>query len=300
MGRKADICWRFERLLAVRKATYGLSVELGTVWAHPRPLRLTPAARASRGVPFVGEQKRLAATEGDGMTGSMKWTRRTSSRGAHSAAEGARAEHRRRPCRTGWIPSRSRFPGNRWARRLVVVGATLLGLAFLAAPAFAVLGDATTPPPWISSDQPDYQPGGTVALTGGNWQPAEAVHIVVNDDQGQTWNHTTDVTADNTGAITDTFQLPGSFIAVYSVTATGPQSGTATTSFTDGNVKIHSSPSGTTYTATVTKYTGSSTCATGAGSPTTITGVDANGKTIAGGANLGDSLKIQAGSTSDQ
>src|SRR6266567_957336 len=300
MGRKADICWRFERLLAVRKATYRLSVVPGLVRTQPTPVRLTPAARASRGVPFVGEQRRLAATEGDGMAGSTKGTRRTSSRCAHTTAEGARAGHRMRPCRTGWIPSRSRFPGNRWARRLVVVGATLLGLAFLAAPAFAVLGDATTPPPWISSDQPDYQPGGTVVLTGGNWQPAEGVHIVVNDDQSQTWNHTTDVTADDTGAITDTFQLPSSFIAVYSVTATGPRSGTATTSFTDGNVKLHASPSGTTYTATVTKYTGSSTCAIGAGSPTTVTGVDATGKNIAGGANLGDSLKVQPASTSDQ
>ena len=40
--------------------------------------------------------------------------------------------------------------------------------------------------PSISSDKADYNPGDTVTLTGYNWAAGESVHIVVNDDQGQT------------------------------------------------------------------------------------------------------------------
>src|SRR5438046_172037 len=41
--------------------------------------------------------------------------------------------------------------------------------------------------PSITSDKDDYAPGATVTLTGANWQPSEAVHIFVNDDEGKTW-----------------------------------------------------------------------------------------------------------------
>src|SRR2546421_6433128 len=90
--------------------------------------------------------------------------------------------------------------------------------------------------PSISSDKDDYNPGSTVTLTGHNWAPDESVHIFVNDDIGQTWSYTTDVAADAAGDLSTQFQLPTSFAATYSVTATGATSGTATTSFTDGNV----------------------------------------------------------------
>src|SRR5437764_1274099 len=39
--------------------------------------------------------------------------------------------------------------------------------------------------PTIASDKPDYSPGETVTLTGGSWQPGEAVHHFVNDDERQ-------------------------------------------------------------------------------------------------------------------
>ena len=92
--------------------------------------------------------------------------------------------------------------------------------------------------PTIQSDLPDYAPGDTVTLTGSNWQPGELVHINVNDDVSQTWSRDVDVTADANGNITDQFQLPSTFVALYTVTATGPSSGTATTTFTDGNVNF--------------------------------------------------------------
>src|SRR5919204_4216945 len=97
--------------------------------------------------------------------------------------------------------------------------------------------------PTISSDKPDYNPGDTVTLTGGSWQAGEAVHIFVNDDIGQTWSYSTDVTASATGGFVTSFVLPSTFIASYAVTATGAISGTAKTSFTDGNLTLHLSTS---------------------------------------------------------
>src|ERR671921_1516208 len=114
----------------------------------------------------------------------------------------------------------------------------VLGL-LLAVPAIALAQDSTvstSAAPTIQSDLPDYAPGDTVTLTGSGWQPGESVHINVNDDQAQTWSRDVDVTADASGNITDQFQLPDWFVAVYRATATGATSGTATTTFTDGNV----------------------------------------------------------------
>jgi hypothetical protein len=90
--------------------------------------------------------------------------------------------------------------------------------------------------PSITSDKDDYAPGSMVTLAGAGWGPGEAVRIVVNDDVGQSWSYTYDVTADIGGSFTHQFQLPDWFIANYSVTATGPTSGTARTTFTDANV----------------------------------------------------------------
>src|SRR5829696_6735507 len=108
-----------------------------------------------------------------------------------------------------------------------------------AAPAFAPDG-----PPSITSDKPDYAPGELVTLTGANWYPGEVVHIYVNDDWGSSWNRNVDVTADGAGAITDQFNLPNWFVATYSVTATGPTSGLALSSFTDSNLKLGIGPNG--------------------------------------------------------
>ncbi len=90
--------------------------------------------------------------------------------------------------------------------------------------------------PTITSDKEDYAPGELVTLTGSNWQPGESVHINVDDDQTKTWVRNINVTADETGNITDKFNLPDWFVATYQVVATGQVSGVAKTSFTDGNV----------------------------------------------------------------
>jgi hypothetical protein len=119
-----------------------------------------------------------------------------------------------------------------------IVCAALLAVGGTAMALVTDTSGNTAPAPTIQSDKDDYRPGETVTLTGSNWQPGESVHINVNDDEGQTWSRDVDVTADANGGVQDQFQLPTSFVAVYKVTATGAQSGVATTSFTDGNVGI--------------------------------------------------------------
>src|SRR3712207_2976223 len=113
---------------------------------------------------------------------------------------------------------------------------TLLFLTFAVAMlVFPAVAFAQTAPT-IASDKADYAPGELVTLTGSGWQAGESVNIVVNDDVGQTWSRNVDVTADASGNITDQFNLPDWFVAVYRVTATGAQSGVVTTTFTDGDV----------------------------------------------------------------
>jgi hypothetical protein len=129
-----------------------------------------------------------------------------------------------------------------------------------------------TDPPTIQSDEDDYPPGGRVTLTGGSWQPGETVHIFVNDDHGSSWSRSVDVVADDAGQITDAFNLPDWFVAVYSVRASGPVSGVAATSFTDGNLLFGYAPSGVgNFDVTWTKYTDSNCTVPGGLAPTTDT-----------------------------
>ncbi|MDQ3777641.1 MAG: cadherin-like domain-containing protein, partial [Actinomycetota bacterium] len=151
-------------------------------------------------------------------------------------------------------------------------------------------GGATAP--WIVSDKADYPPGGHVALSGGGWQPGESVHISVNDDAGQTWSRNVDVTADGTGAIGDEFDLPGWFVAVYSVTATGERSGTATTTFTDGNVTfLRGSNTPTSFTVNYTDHGNTSCTGTGTAGSRAFTASDTQ-RTV----GVGNNSSVKLGS----
>jgi hypothetical protein len=90
--------------------------------------------------------------------------------------------------------------------------------------------------PTISSDLADYPPGGTVTLTGAGWGPGESVHLFVNDSAGDSWSYNVDLTADEFGSFTNSFQLPNWFVANYGVAATGATGETATASFTDASL----------------------------------------------------------------
>jgi hypothetical protein len=143
--------------------------------------------------------------------------------------------------------------------------------------------------PSISSDKADYAPGETVVLSGSGWLPGEHVHITVNDDVGQTWIRESDVNADAGGSLSDEFQLPDSFIARYAVTAVGDASGTATTTFTDGNLKVVSAL-GRDFGFTATLYT--NTSCSGTGTTSDLTAVT-NGTNAAAGGNT-ESVLITA------
>jgi hypothetical protein len=70
-------------------------------------------------------------------------------------------------------------------------------------------------------------------LTGEDWTPGENVNIVVDDEDGDVFERDVTVTADEYGSIRDEFQLPNTFVAVYSVVATGDKSQKAVSSFRD-------------------------------------------------------------------
>src|SRR5215204_6183597 len=92
--------------------------------------------------------------------------------------------------------------------------------------------------PSVWSDKADYMPGEHVTLTSSGWAPGEAVHVVINDDQGSTWKREADLTADENGGLVDEFDLPNWFVATYSIRATGASGTVASSSFTDGNVSF--------------------------------------------------------------
>ncbi|HXJ66766.1 MAG TPA: hypothetical protein VNN79_23660, partial [Actinomycetota bacterium] len=131
----------------------------------------------------------------------------------------------------------SRFNGKGLVRSRSLTGrliAAAVATLFMVALVGGTIANAsTTGTGTIQSDLADYKPGQQVTLTGAGWAANEPVHIVVNDTIGQTWQHVADVTASGTGDFTDVFNLPNVFVSDYDVTATGPTSGTATTTFTD-------------------------------------------------------------------
>src|SRR3954469_15290988 len=134
------------------------------------------------------------------------------------------------------------FVGGSFARVLSTLLAGLIVISGQSLLLGASAAHAETGTPYIQSDKDDYPPGGLVSLTGGDWQPGKSVHLYVNDDQGRTWERNSDVVADETGAVTESFNLPNWFVATYKVLATGDVSGTATTGFTDSNVSMSVTP----------------------------------------------------------
>jgi hypothetical protein len=181
-------------------------------------------------------------------------------------------------------------------RRISRVGIALCGLLLaLAAVAPGARADVYDPADWapsVWSDKADYAPGELVTLSGAHWQPGEVVNVVVNDDAGQTWRRDVDVTADDAGGVTDAFNLPEHFVAEYKVTASGRSSGAvATTSFTDGNVKV--------FTSGVPSAQIGRTLYNGSGCSGTVKSngnlaADTGGKTVPGGVGSSESLKLVA------
>ncbi|HLO30005.1 MAG TPA: Ig-like domain repeat protein, partial [Anaerolineales bacterium] len=108
-------------------------------------------------------------------------------------------------------------------------------------------------PPTITSDKADYAPGELVTLTGQNWQGDTTVTITVVDAVPTVYHDTDQVQVQPDGTISDSFNLPTTFVDRYFVTAKGVQTGrTATTTFTDLSIGTYdqcSNDTGTGYTS---------------------------------------------------
>src|SRR5206468_5253487 len=71
-----------------------------------------------------------------------------------------------------------------------------------------------------------------VQVSGANWLPGSAVHLVVDDDKGGAWTHDANLVAGVDGAIGDSFALPAGLVADFTATATGSLGESATVTFT--------------------------------------------------------------------
>jgi hypothetical protein len=152
--------------------------------------------------------------------------------------------------------------------------------------------------PSIASDKEDYAPGELVTLTGAGWQPGESVHLTIDDEVGRTWQRQVDVTADDQGRVVDRFNLPDWFVASYTVLAEGQVSGSASSWFTDGNIKVYArTPAGQAITAQVAYSVTNNVTSCPTANPTNTLTADGSGTTIAGGANAADRVKLVAPST---
>jgi hypothetical protein len=195
----------------------------------------------------------------------------------------------------------------RWS---VLLGVFVLFALGATAPAMGMTNEGGSSTPWIASDKSDYDPGGLVTLTGGNWAPSESVHVNVNDDVGQSWSRDVDVTADQNGNITDSFNLPDWFVATYSVKATGASGAVATTTFTDGTVRVRTDGTGGLVTSPQAPISwvhyNNTTCDPGAANANVLASGSfnaeptGNGTTVAVGATpinvqAGESLRLTAG-----
>ncbi|MGA2285860.1 MAG: hypothetical protein ABSG55_06300, partial [Dehalococcoidia bacterium] len=193
--------------------------------------------------------------------------------------------------------------------RIVVALAALLCVA-AAILAWHQLAQAA---PTLTTDKADYSPEEIVTVSGGAFAPNTAYDVVVIRPDGTIvkgdgsfvpgWDT---VTSDDTGAFTYSYQLDG-ISGTYEVRAyPSPWDGDlaespdASMTFTDGNVKVYASPSGTTFTLTATGY--STTNCTGTGSTSGKFGTFAHWPNNSHAFGVGNttSVKLQAAATSDQ
>ena len=125
-------------------------------------------------------------------------------------------------------PTRGSF-----VRRTVGAALSLFMIIATFATPFADAQEVLTPS--IRSEFPDYAPGATVKLIGEGWQPAESVHIYVDDSLNKAWTHDSnpDPVADGNGYFEYSFSIAANFVATYTVIATGALSGQVSTTFTD-------------------------------------------------------------------
>ena len=187
---------------------------------------------------------------------------------------------------------------------LLCVAGVVLGVRYLAQAA-----------PFITTDKDDYFSDETVTITGGGFAPDTdyAVPVIRPDGTIVTGDGTftpgwDSVSSDGVGAFTYLYQLdgiPGLYEArVYPSPWDGnlSESPIASTTFSDGNVKVFAAPSGVTFTLIATGFLQSTNCTgteTTSGKFGTFYEVDDHSGQTFGIGNT-ESVKLQAAATSDQ
>ena len=103
--------------------------------------------------------------------------------------------------------------------------------------------DAGLPAPIVTSDKDDYAPGEIAHITGSGWTLDEQVHVEFKETPDYPDYHIYDVTVNSDGTWQIDYQIEGRHVGVaFTVTTSGKQTGaTATTVFTDANVRVTTS-----------------------------------------------------------
>ncbi len=201
---------------------------------------------------------------------------------------------------------RNRTPAPRGRVALILLSIVAIAALAIAGQASAGIGESS-PLPSISSDKADYTPGELVTLSGASWAAGESVHVVVNDDAGQVWRYETDVTAGADGSFSIQFNLPELFVASYTATASAA-SGTASTFFTDANLKFalatadNAAPSNVTWSVNWDQWqgTGQNANNTCAGTRSTFGTANYSGNTLSSGSEAGINNNASAKPTGAQ
>ena len=124
--------------------------------------------------------------------------------------------------------------GHRRRRLLLKASFVLAALAVAFSFTAGAVADAT---PEISSDKVDYAPGETATLTGTNWDPGEAIALIIRGSDGMTYDDAA-LQADAAGMFEHEFTLPEVYVESFTAEATGSSGARATTTFTDSNVSL--------------------------------------------------------------
>src|SRR6266446_3735300 len=173
------------------------------------------------------------------------------------------------------LTSTVRTPHSALGRWMLALGCSLLSFATTALAQSAA---------WVTTDAPDYPPGGTVYITGGGFGTNEIVtcqvlHIPDTGDNNTSTNHQPwTVTADDAGNISTTWGVPldeDELGATLQLSATGQTSAlTAQTTFTDASLVIgNNSVSAATVCAGSTSIPIHSFSVIGGGNPNPITDI---------------------------
>lgn len=102
--------------------------------------------------------------------------------------------------------------------------------------------------PLVSTDKIDYRPGERVVIRGASWRPGETIALLIREQPARHADVTLWATADARGRFTNSQYVtePHDLGVRFTLTATGPLSGTATVQFTDGHA-IAFGPGGSNY-----------------------------------------------------